>query len=236
MRLAVTQAVHHATHRYAFGRRLIDQPLMRNVLADMAIESEAATMLSMRLARAFDGQKDESETLLRRLLTPAVKYWICKRGPCLAAEAMEVLGGNGYVEDGPMPRIYREMPLNSIWEGSGNIMCLDMLRAFARTPEAVEILFAELEAVKGSDARLDRFVARLRDTTSHPVDFEAQARRITEHVALALQGALLVRYAPQAVVDAFCASRLDDDWGCAFGTLPAGAGLAAIVARSWTEN
>jgi putative acyl-CoA dehydrogenase len=170
MRQALAQAMHHAHHRVAFGKRLIDQPLMKNVLADLAIESEAATALVMRLARAFDAQTDEAETELRRLMTPAVKYWLCKRGPPLAAEAMEVLGGNGYVEESVMPRLYREMPLNSIWEGSGNVMCLDVLRAISNSSPAtsprqsrtLEIYFAEVEKAKGGDARLDAFIHKLK--------------------------------------------------------------------------
>jgi putative acyl-CoA dehydrogenase len=231
MRQAVAQAIHHARHRTVFQRRLVDQPLMTNVLADLALESEAATALALRLARAFDSQDDPGETALRRLLTPAAKYWICKRGITLAGEAMEVLGGNGYVEESLMPRLYREMPVNSIWEGSGNIMCLDVLRALQRTPEAGEALRAELLPARGAEPRLDRFLQRL-DTVLAARPDEAQARRLAEMLVLAVQGALLVRFAPPAVADAFCASRLEGERGAAFGTLPASADAAAIVERA----
>jgi putative acyl-CoA dehydrogenase len=233
MRQAVAQAMHHASHRAAFGKRLIEQPLMKNVLADLAIESEAATALVMRLARAFDAQTDETESELRRLMTPAVKYWICKRGPPLAAEAMEVLGGNGYVEESVMPRLYREMPLNSIWEGSGNVMCLDVLRVASRESRAFEIYFAEVEKAKGGDTRLDGFVARLKKELAAPDNREHIARRLTEALALGMQGALLVKHAPQAVADAFCASRIARDCGGAFGTLAADMQTDAIIKRAW---
>ncbi len=232
MRQGLSQALHHASHRSVFGKRLREQPLMKNVLADLALESEAATALVLRLARAFDQQDDPAETSLRRLLTPAVKYWLCKRGPAFSAEAMEVLGGSGYVEESVMPRIYRQMPLNSIWEGSGNIMCLDVLRAAAKTPQAVQLLFSELAAAKGGDIRLDQFVAKLHAELTHTSGFEARARRFTERLALALQGALLVRFAPHAVADAFCASRLGGDWGSAFGTLPSNCDFDVIINRA----
>ena len=232
MRQGISQALHHAAHRRAFGKLLSEQPLMKNVLADLALESEAATALVMRLARAFDQQDDTAETSLRRLLTPAVKYWLCKRGPTFAAEAMEVLGGSGYVEESVMPRIYRQMPLNSIWEGSGNIMCLDVLRAASKTPQAMQLLFIELAAAQGGDARLDHFVGKLHAELADTSDFEARARRLTEHLALALQGALLVRFAPHAVADAFCASRLGGDWGGAFGTLSRKTDFDAIIDRA----
>jgi len=232
MRQGLSQALHHAAHRSAFGKLLDEQPLMKNVLADLALESEAATVLVMRLARAFDQQNDAAEASLRRLLTPAVKYWLCKRGPTFAAEAMEVLGGSGYVEESVMPRIYRQMPLNSIWEGSGNIMCLDVLRAVAKSPQAVQLLLSELAAAQGSDARLDQFVGKLRAELTDTSDSEPQARRLTEHVALAMQGALLVRFAPHAVADAFCASRLGGDWGGAFGTLSRKTDFDAIIKRA----
>jgi putative acyl-CoA dehydrogenase len=236
MRQAVAQALHHASHRMAFGKRLIEQALMKNVLADLAIESEAATVLVLRLAHAFDEQENEAEGELRRLLTPAVKYWICKRGPPLAAEAMEVLGGNGFVEESAMPRIYREMPLNSIWEGSGNVMCLDVLRAAARGKRAFEVYFAELAKAQGSYARLDRFVAGLQKELAAPGDKETSARRLVEGLALALQGALLIRHAPAAVADAFCASRLAGDRGGAFGTLPASVAFDSIIERAWPTS
>jgi len=231
MRQAVAQAIHHAQHRTAFQRKLVDQPLMTGVLADLVLESEAATALSLRLARAFDRQDDSDETAFRRLMTPAAKYWICKRGIMLAGEAMEVLGGNGYVEESLMPRLYREMPVNSIWEGSGNVMCLDVLRALQRTPAAAAALRAELAPARGADQRLDAFLARLDSALAATPD-EAQARQLAETIVLAVQGALLVRFAPPAIADGFCASRLDGGRGAAFGTLPAGIDHRAIVERA----
>ena len=231
MRQALAQAVHHAQHRTVFQRHLVDQPLMTNVLADLALEAEAAMALGLRMARAFDRQDDAGETAFRRLATPAAKYWVCKRSISFAGEAMEVLGGNGYVEDSMMPRLYREMPVNSIWEGSGNVMCLDVLRALQRTPEAGEALRAELAAAKGGDPRLDRFAASLEASLQARPD-EAEARRLAERLVLALQASLLVRFAPAPVADAFCASRLDGGHGGAFGTLPRGLDLRAIVERA----
>ena len=231
MRQALAQAVHHARHRTAFQRHLVDQPLMANVLADLALEVEAATALGLRMARAFDRQDDAGETAFRRLVTPAAKYWVCKRSIAFAGEAMEVLGGNGYVEESLMPRLYREMPVNSIWEGSGNVMCLDVLRALMRTPEAGEALRAELGAAKGGDPRLDGFVAELEAALAKRPE-EAQARRLAERMVLALQGSLLVRFAPPAVADGFCASRLEGERSGAFGGLPAGLDLHAIVDRA----
>jgi putative acyl-CoA dehydrogenase len=237
MRQAVAQATHHAAHRVAFGRNLADQPLMRNVLADLAIESEAATALMMRLARAWDRQDDPAEAALHRILTPVAKYWITKRVPALVAEALEVLGGNGYVEESILPRLYREAPLNSIWEGSGNIMCLDVLRAMARQPDTLAAFRAELRAAAGADRRLDKYVAALEgDLESRlsqgPDTLQQGARRLAERLALAFQGALLTRTAPGAVADAFCASRLGLDSCGAFGTLPAGLDLGAIIERA----
>lgn len=232
MRQALVQAIHHARHRSAFGRRLVEQPLMRNVLADLALESEAATALALRLAAAYDSA-DAHERALRRLLTPVAKYWICKRMAPFAEEAMEVLGGNGYIEESIMPRIYREAPVNSIWEGSGNVMCLDVMRAARRSGESVAALLDELAAARGGDARLDAFVAELRRALADPADHEPMARRLTERIALALQGALLVRHAPKEVADAFCAARLANDAGACFGTLPAGSAFAKIIDRAW---
>lgn len=234
IRQSVAQALHHAQHRAAFGQLLIKQPLMMNVLADLAIESEAATALALRLARAFD-QQDEQALALRRVLTPAVKYWICKRGPTVGAEAMEVLGGNGFIEDGVMARIYRQMPLNSIWEGSGNVMCLDVLRAMARNPRCLESLAAELAPALGRDPRLDRFAAKLKDELMRPEGIESRSRLLTQNIALALQGALLLRFAPECVADAFCASRLAGNWGQAFGTLPGDSDFAGILERAWPQ-
>jgi putative acyl-CoA dehydrogenase len=231
MRQAVAQAGHHAAHRSAFQKRLIDQPLMTNVLADMTIESEAATAVVLRLARAYDAQDDPAETAFRRLLTPAAKYWICKRGPALGAEAMEVLGGNGYVEEAILARLYRELPLNSIWEGSGNVMCLDVLRALAKTPQALDIALAEIQAARGADRRLDAHVTALTDEIARDGFRESQARRLVERLVLSLQGALLVRFSDAAVADGFCASRLDGAQSGAFGTLPSGIDLRAIAER-----
>jgi putative acyl-CoA dehydrogenase len=232
MRQAVAQAIHHAQHRSAFQKKLADHPLMTRVLGDLALEAEAAMVLALRLARAYDRQDDPVEAAFRRLVTPAAKYWICKRGPTLAAEAMEVLGGNGYVEESLMPRLYREAPVNSIWEGSGNIMCLDVLRALGRATEAGAALRAELAAAGGGDVRLDRFVAALEANLARAGSDEGQARRLVEAMVLALQAALLIKGAPGPVADAFCASRLAGDWGHAFGTLPAGGDLHAIVERA----
>jgi putative acyl-CoA dehydrogenase len=232
MRAAVEQATWHAAHRMAFGRLLIDQPLMRVVLADLALESEAATASAMRLARAFDNpDADPREELFKRLGTGVCKYWVCKRAPALAGEALECLGGNGYVEESGMPRLYREMPLNSIWEGSGNVQCLDVLRALARSPSALDAFFGEIELAEGADRRLDRFTAQLRAQLADTEGLERRARRIVERLALALQASLLVRHSPPAVADAFCASRLDGEGGLAFGTLPPGADVDTIVAR-----
>jgi putative acyl-CoA dehydrogenase len=227
MRAGVAQATWHAAHRSAFGRLLADQPLMRNVLADLAIEAEAATALAMRLARAYD----EGDEHIKRLATAVGKYYVCKRAPTHAYEALECLGGNGYVEESGMPRLYREAPLASIWEGSGNVMALDVLRALARTPAALDAFFAEIELAAGADARLDAFVTALRDEFADLESIEQRARRVVEKMALALQGSLLVRHAPPAVADAFCAARLAGDAGLNFGTLPAGCDFQAIVER-----
>ena len=232
MHAAVAQATWHAAHRSAFGSPLADKPLMANVLADLAIEAEAATALAMRLARAYDqAGNDPSEAHLKRLATPIGKFHVCQRAPQHAFEALEVFGGVGYVEESGMPRLYREAPLNSIWEGSGNVMALDVLRALAHEPEALESFFAEVELASGADQRLDAHLAGLREEYSDPDGLESRARRIVERMAVALQGSLLVRHAPEAVSDAFCASRLDGSAGLNYGTLPAGADCEAIVAR-----
>ena len=218
-------------------RSLAEQPLMAAVLADLALESEATTTAAFRLAGATDraARGDEQEAAFRRLALAATKYWVCKRAPGHAAEALECLGGNGYVEESGLPRLYREAPLGSIWEGSGNVAALDVLRALAREPEAAEAFLAELDASAGADHRLDQAITRLRKEFADPA--EARARHLAEAVALALQGALLVRYAPPAVADAFAASRLADDssWGHAYGTLPSGLDTAAIIARATPE-
>jgi len=233
MRQALALALNHTSQRKAFGKMLVEQPLMRNVLADLALESEAATALAMRLARAFDRPGDAHEAAMARLLTPVAKFWICKRGSHFAQEAMECLGGNGYVEEGGegvMARVYREMPLNSIWEGAGNIMALDLLRAL-RKADAVAALAQELAAAKGAHPALDRLAAAL-PTRIEEMATEIEARRLAQDVALAVQAALLLQTAPAAVFGAFCDSRLAGNWGQAFGTLGAGADFDAIIARA----
>ncbi|SPT56845.1 acyl-CoA dehydrogenase family protein [Actinomadura madurae] len=234
MRHGVTSAAHHAAHRKAFGGYLIDQPLMRNVLADLAIESEAATITMLRLAGATDRsvRGDAAETALKRLGLAISKYWITKRWPAHAAEALECLGGNGYVEESGMPRLFRESPLNSIWEGSGNVAALDVLRAMAKEPQTVEALFDEIERAAGADRRLDAAVREVKTSLGDLATIELRARRVVERLALTLQGSLLVRHGHPAVADAFCATRLAGDWGTAFGTLPPGLDLAPIIART----
>ncbi|GAA3958636.1 acyl-CoA dehydrogenase family protein [Streptomyces marokkonensis] len=238
MRQAVAQAVHHCTYREAFGAKLVDQPLMRNVLADLAIESEAATTLALRLAAAYDaahdgdGGGDERERALLRIAVPAAKYWVTKRCAPLAVEAAECLGGNGYVEESGMPRLVRESPLNSIWEGAGNVQALDVLRALGREPLAMDAYLTEVGLARGADHRLD---AAIRGLLTELADLEAaegQARRLVERLALVLQGSLLVRFAPPEVADAFCAARLGGDGGAAFGTLPPTLDLASVVERA----
>jgi putative acyl-CoA dehydrogenase len=233
-RAGVVQALHHTAHRAAFGRELIEQPLMRNVLADLCVESEAATISAMRLARAYDevAAGDEAAFEFRRLANAVLKYWLCKRAPWHAVECLECLGGNGYVEESGMPRLFRESPLASIWEGSGNVQCLDVLRAMVKNPASLEAFFAETLEAAGAEPRLDAYVARLREAIPGDVEtIQLRARRIVERMALALQASLLVRYGDPAVADAFCASRLDEDWGNAFGTLPAGTDFGRILAR-----
>jgi len=229
MRAALAQAAHHARHRTAFQKKLIDQPLMQNVLADLALECEAASVLTFRLARAYD-ESDEASLAIRRALTPAAKFWICKRAPVLALEAMEVLGGNGYVEESVLPRIYREMPVNSIWEGSGNIMCLDVLRALSRMPRVGEVLRDELAS---DDTRATSFTDRLLKRLAAPErNDEAQARALVRDLVLAWQAALLAKHAPAAVADAFCATRLAGEGGAVFGLLSRGVDARAIVERA----
>ena len=234
MRQALSIALHHTRQRSAFGKKLIDQPLMRNVLADLALESEAATALSIRLASAFDHKdKSEHEAVMARLLTPVAKFWVCKRGSAFAQEAMECLGGNGYVEEGgegTMARIYREMPLNSIWEGAGNIMALDLLRAVRRADTAAA-LADELAPARGAHPALDRLASAL-PLRVDAMTTEAEARRLAQDVALAVQAALLVRSAPSAVFSAFCDSRLGGDWGYSFGTLGAGVEFDLLLNRA----
>jgi len=232
MRAAAVQALHHTSHRSAFGRRLIEQPLMRNVLADLVLEAAAATVLAIRLARSYDGQESgDPERAFRRIATAIAKYWVCKRTPMMTAEALECLGGNGFVEESGMPRIYREAPLNSIWEGSGNVICLDVLRAFAREPGTWDALHAELQLARGADARLDVAVRVLETDRVAAADVEIDARRFVERLALVLQASLLVRSGHHALADAFCAARLAGDRGHLFGTLPPGSAFDAILAQ-----
>jgi putative acyl-CoA dehydrogenase len=231
MRQAVAQATHHTAHRSAFGKVLSEQPLMLNVLADIAVESEAATILMMRLAGAFDRASDSGESQFRRLALAVSKYWVCKRAIAVVAEALECHGGNGYVEESIMPRLYREAPLNSIWEGSGNVNALDVLRAMDREPESIAAFLAEVELAKGSDARLDRAVTDLKAELANAAEDEIRARRVVERMAVALQGSLLIRFGAPAVANAFCASRLEGDWGHSLGTLPHDAKFASIVER-----
>ncbi|MEV8225838.1 acyl-CoA dehydrogenase family protein [Streptomyces sp. NPDC079167] len=231
MRQAVAQAVHHSAHRSAFGGLLIEKPLMRNVLADLALESEAATTLALRLAAAYDADTEEERAFLR-IAVPAAKYWVTKRCTAVVGEALECLGGNGYVEESGMPRLLREAPLNSIWEGSGNVQALDVLRALQREPQALNAFLQEVGKARGADHRLD---AAIKDLLTELADLdavEARARRLVERMALVLQGSLLLRWAPPEVADAFCASRLGGDWGSAFGTLPHSLDLATVVERA----
>ncbi|GAA3922408.1 acyl-CoA dehydrogenase family protein [Actinoplanes auranticolor] len=234
MRAALVQAVHHARHRAAFGGPLIGKPLMRNVLADLAVESEAATALALRLAGAVDRgvRGDAGERAFSRLAIAVGKFWVCKRQPAVVGEALECLGGNGYVEESGLPRLYRDAPLNSIWEGSGNVQALDVLRALRRDPAGLDAFRAEVGAAAGADARLDAATAQLTALLSDGDDLESDARRVVERMALVLQGSLLVRHAPAAVADAFCASRLGGDWGHSFGTLARGVDTAALIDRA----
>ena len=233
MRQGVTQATWHAHHRHAFGGVLDSQPLMLNVLADLAVESEAATASALRLARTFDADTaDEDEQLLNRLLTPVLKYWTCKRAPQHAAEALECLGGSGYVEESDLPRLFRQSPVNGVWEGSGNVICLDVLRAVAREPQVLDRFFAEVELAGGADRRFDDAVADLKVQLGDLDHIEVRARRLVESMAVVVQASLLVRHAPAVVADAFVAGRLGADPGLAFGTLPGGLDLAPIVARA----
>jgi len=227
MRRAVAEATHHAAHRSAFGRLLSEQPLMQNVLADLCVDSEAATLLSLRLARAYD----EDDAPFRRLATTVAKYWVCKATPPLVAEALECVGGNGYVEESVLPRLYRESPVNSVWEGPANVQALDVLRAAQRQPESVNAVLAEIELASGGDARFDEAVVALRAELADSEDAELRARRIVERLALCLQGSLLLRHGDAAVADAFCATRLGGDGGRTYGTLPPGRDCAAIVER-----
>ncbi|MDF9716644.1 acyl-CoA dehydrogenase family protein [Nocardioides sp. ChNu-153] len=237
MRTAVTAAAHHARHRSAFGELLVDQPAMANVLADLHVESEAATSAMTRLAGANDRaiRGDEGEQSLRRIALAVTKYYVCKRAPMAVGEALECLGGNGYIEDFDLARTYREMPLLSIWEGSGNVAALDALRALAKEPHTLDAFLGEADLALGADRRYDAAVDRLRKELTSFDDVQLRARRIVEQMALVFQGSQLVRHAPAAVADAFCASRLDRDWGGALGTLPPGLDLGPVLARTTTD-
>jgi putative acyl-CoA dehydrogenase len=232
MRAGLTQALHHCAHRAAFGRRLEEHAAMQNVLADLALESEAATLLAFRLAEAFDrGAADANERLLARIMTPVAKYWLCKRNPVFTTEAMECLGGNGFVEDGPFGRLFRESPLNGIWEGSGNVICLDVLRSVEREPESLAALLREIGAAAAGNAHLKAALARLQKEFDDRANLESRARRLVELAATALQASLMLRHSDARAADAFCASRLGNDWGRVLGTLPAGTGCAALAER-----
>ncbi|MEI6732818.1 MAG: isovaleryl-CoA dehydrogenase [Comamonadaceae bacterium] len=232
MRMATSQALHHCSVRSAFGKVLNQQPLMQNVLADLALESEAALTLSMRMARALDQRSDEQEDLLVRLVTAVGKYWICKRTPNHAYEAMECIGGSGVMEDSMMPRLYREAPVNTIWEGSGNVQCLDVLRAISRTPAVIDAFFAEVALSKGGNPALDQLVAGLVKDLKEARDVEYRARDLVDRMAVALQASLLIRHAPSFVGDAFCQSRLQQTGHHNYGSLPRGVDCAAILARA----
>jgi putative acyl-CoA dehydrogenase len=233
MRAGTAQAIWHTMHRAAFGKTLIDQPLMQNVLADLAIESEATTISAMWLARQFDETHAGSEQagLLARLATPVLKFWTCKRSPEHAVEALECFGGNGYAEESGMPRLFRESPLQSIWEGSGNVQSLDALRAMVKSPASTEALMAEIGQAAGSNPHLDAHIAETGRQLLDTEGIEFRARRVVERLALALQGSLLVRHGDEAVADAFCASRLGGDWGQCFGTLPRDVDFVRIIDR-----
>ena len=243
LRRGTVEAIHHARHRSAFGARLSEQPAMRNVLADLAIESEAATVAALRVARCYD---EPGVGPLRRMATAVMKYWVSKRAPAHAAEALECLGGNGFVEESGLPLLYRDAPLNSIWEGSGNVAALDVLRAIVRESDGLPAFLAECAQGAGADARLDAHLSRVNDETTaifapggNPAqrlyDSQFGARRLVEDLAVGLQGSLLVRYAPPAVSDAFCAARLGGEAGRVYGTLPTGADAAAIIERAWPD-
>ncbi|WP_374407729.1 isovaleryl-CoA dehydrogenase [Hydrogenophaga sp.] len=231
-RAAVSQALHHCSLRSAFGKVLNEQPLMQNVLADLVLESEGSLALTMRMARALDQRKDPHEDLLVRLCTAVGKYWICKRTPNHAYESMECIGGSGVMEDSPFPRLFRESPVNAIWEGSGNVQCLDVLRALAKSPATLDAYFTEVGRARGANAALDGAVAQLKDAFQRREDIEYRSRDLVDRMALALQAALLVQHAPAGVADAFCASRLGGSGHRNYGTLPGGIDCAAIIERA----
>ena len=232
MRAGLTLALHHCEHRAAFGAKLIEHAAMQNVLADLALESEAATLTAFRLAQAFDrGASEPNERLLARIMTPLAKYWLCKRNPVFTVEAMECLGGNGFVEDGPFGRLFRESPLNGIWEGSGNVICLDVLRSVEREPESLSALMREIAAAAPENAQLKAMLGRLEREFRDRANLESRARRLVEMAATALQASLMLRHADPRAADAFCASRLGGDWGHVLGTLPAGTDCRALAER-----
>jgi putative acyl-CoA dehydrogenase len=232
MRQGVSFATHHAAHRSAFGKVLVDQPLMQNVLADLCVESEAATLTALRLARAYDSAKENpQEAAFRRVATAVSKYWVCKRAVTHAGEALECLGGNGYAEQSGLPRLFREAPVNSVWEGSGNVQCLDVLRAMIKSPGSLEAFLGELDQAATQERRLSRYVDGLKLEFTDLENIEARARRLVEKMAIALQASLLVQHGDEAVAGAFVASRLEGDWGNSFGTLPARTDFARIIER-----
>lgn len=233
MRQALAQALHHCAHRSVFQKKLIDQPIMANVLADLALEVEAATALAFRVARAFDlAPSNDAEAAYKRIMTPVAKYWVCKRAPGFAYEAMECLGGNGYVEDGVMARLYREVPVNAIWEGSGNVMCLDVLRVLSKEAGLFEVIAAELAQGRGLNAHYDAALLRLGEEMTDPAGLEPRARHVVELLAKLASAAILLQHAPHAVSDAYCASRFSRDHGDLYGALPLSADLHAILERA----
>lgn len=233
LRRAVAEAIHHANYRYAFGARLLEQPLMQNVLADLCLESEAATALAMRLARSFDeSERDETARQFSRIATAIGKFWVTKRAIAAVAEALECLGGGGYVEEAPLARLYRDIPVNSVWEGSGNVQCLDVLRAMRKEPETVDALWHELRSASGLDARYEEFLGNIEHELADTRNIEFRARRIVEDLGLALQASILLQHGQQAVAEAFCASRLAGDKRLVFGSLPVGIAYDAIIERA----
>jgi len=232
MRQAVARAIHHARHRSVFQRMLIDQPLMAQVLADMVLDVEAATALSFRLARAFDGDINEDEVAYRRLMTPVTKYWVCKVAPALVYEAMECMGGNGYVEEGGFPLLYREVPVNAIWEGSGNVMCLDVLRVLERSPETVRRVIEEIDAIAGREPRVKAALDHIETLLASAMRDQSMTRALVEQLALAQAAALLLAHAPQDVSDAFLATRLNGGWRSTYGTTAFGGAARAILDRA----
>ena len=229
MRQAVAQATHHAAHRSAFGKLLSEQPLMVSVLADLAVESEATTILMMRLAGAFDRADQPGEAHFKRIGVAIAKFWTCKRAISVVAEALECHGGNGYVEESILPRLYREAPLNSIWEGSGNVNALDVLRAMQREPDSLSAYFGEVTSAP-NDARLRRAVEELKREIADP-DGESRARGLVERMAVALEASLMLRFGDPAAAELFCASRLGGEWGHTFGVLPKGQRLQSVIER-----